>query len=155
MKLLFLTLFFLLSLSAVSFRLAYLWRSLPPAHNLFGAAMLAKTLLSLEFAKSPEERDRGLSGRASLAQGSGMLFLFDTPGLYGVWMKDMRFPLDIVWLDGEKRVVAVEENALPSSYPQIFRPSVPARFILEVNAGFVAKNHIVVGDVLAANKDQE
>lgn len=155
MRSLFLTLIFLLSLSAISFRLAYLWRSLPPSSNPFGAFMLAQTPLSLEFAKSAQEQERGLSGRTSLAPLSGMLFLFDAPGLYGVWMKDMHFPLDILWLDGKKRVVAIEENALPSSYPHIFRPSVPARFILEVNAGFVAKNHIVVGDVLAANKDQE
>lgn len=155
MKSLFLTLIFLLSLSAISFRLAYLWRSLPPSQNPFGAFMLAQAPLSLEFAKSAQERERGLSRRTSLASGSGMLFLFDTPGLYGVWMKDMHFPLDILWLDGKKRVVAIEENALPASYPRIFRPSAPARFILEANAGFVAENHIVVGDVLVADRNQE
>jgi uncharacterized membrane protein (UPF0127 family) len=66
----------------------------------------------------------------------GLLFVFDEPGLHGIWMKDMRFPIDILWLDDAFQVVDVRKNVAPDSYPTVFKPTKPARYVLEVTAGF-------------------
>ena len=60
-------------------------------------------------------------------------------------MKEMNFPIDIIWLDENLKIVAIKENAMTESYPEVFTPSTPARYVLEVPAGFVQKNKISVG----------
>lgn len=102
--------------------------------------------LKAYVADSSETRERGLGGRDSLLSDEAMLFLFDTPALHGFWMKDMRFPIDIIWLDESKRVAWVEPNVLPTSFPKIFAPKVPAKYVLETNAGFAAENNIKIGE---------
>ncbi|OHA92045.1 MAG: hypothetical protein A3J09_00920 [Candidatus Zambryskibacteria bacterium RIFCSPLOWO2_02_FULL_51_21] len=91
--------------------------------------------LVLEIANTDAERTQGLSGRASLPAGTGLLFVFESPGKYGFWMKDMNFPIDIVWLGDGMLPVGIEKNVSPDSYPQVFYPPVPVRYVLEVNAG--------------------
>lgn len=103
--------------------------------------------LSFETAESEEERRQGLSDRESLAQDSAMLFVFGSPNQYGIWMKDMNFNLDIIWLDANKKVVHIEEDVSPDTYPEVFTPSSPAKYVVEVNSGVVAGNNIVVGTV--------
>ena len=65
------------------------------------------TSLRLEVADTDASRTLGLSGRDSLDSGAGMLFTFDAPGIYPFWMKDMKFPLDMVWIDSGKVVDVV------------------------------------------------
>ena len=89
----------------------------------------------MEIANTDAERTQGLSGRASLPAGTGLLFVFESPGKYGFWMKDMNFPIDIVWLGDGMLPVGIEKNVSPDSYPQVFYPPVPVRYVLEVNAG--------------------
>lgn len=101
--------------------------------------------LTLEKAETDAQRKQGLSGRTSLASNAGVLFVFDTDDYWGIWMKDMQFPIDIIWLDKDYRVVDIKENATPASYPDIFRPRTPARYVLEVNAGVVSNSAINVG----------
>ncbi len=104
-----------------------------------------------EVADDPITRAKGLSGRASLPEFGGMLFLFDRPDSYSMWMKEMRFALDIVWMregvvvDIEENVDAPGENVSESSLP-IFAPDVAADSVLEVNAGFLQKRNIKIGD---------
>ena len=105
-----------------------------------GAARVA-----VELARTPEEWARGLSGRAPLKEGTGMLFVFPTPAPRAFWMKDMRFALDIIWIGGDLRVVDVTENALPESYPATFSPRAPAQYVLEVPAGFAQRYRIRPG----------
>lgn len=93
--------------------------------------------LKVEIADNDFERARGLSGRQKLREGHGILFIFPEPGLHGFWMKDMNFPIDIVWLeriDNSFRIVGIEQNVPPESFPKAFYPQVPVRFVLEVNA---------------------
>jgi uncharacterized membrane protein (UPF0127 family) len=87
--------------------------------------------------------------RNKLPQNKGMLFVFQEEQIHAFWMKNMRFPLDIIWADADKRIVDIRENALPcqESCPHIV-PEFPAKFVLEVNAGFVENNNIQVGDKL-------
>lgn len=94
-------------------------------------------------------RSLGLSGRESMSEDEGVLFVFDEPDRPVFWMKDMLFPLDVVWIrDG--MVVGVQENVpAPSEESPIARTMVPAvevDSVLELNAGVIQKNEITVGD---------
>ena len=102
--------------------------------------------VTVSIADSEEERSQGLSGVDSLDTQEGKLFIFDQEGKYGFWMKDMKMPLDIIWIDNSGRVVHIEENVLPESYPTIYSSPVNARFVVEVNAFFVSTFNITVGD---------
>lgn len=86
----------------------------------------------VEVADSPLLRQRGLSGRSILPSGHGMLFIFDNPGYHVFWMKEMKFNLDLVWIEGGK-VVGVSQ-AFASSPNALYTPPQPARYVLEVNA---------------------
>lgn len=111
-------------------------------------ATLRGEQLLLEVADTPELRTQGLSGREKLSQGSGMLFIFDNMNLYGFWMKDMKFSLDIMWLDADKKIVYIEKNLSSDTYPTIFTPASPAQYVLEVPAGFVDNSNVSLGDFL-------
>lgn len=82
-------------------------------------------------ARTSEERARGLSERETLCEDCAMLFVFDTPGLYGFWMKGMRFPLDILWIH-DSRVVHKESN-VSEKRADVMKPAVEAEMVLEVN----------------------
>lgn len=88
-----------------------------------------------EVAETPASRERGLSGRASMPAAEGMLFIFSVPDMYGFWMKDMKFSLDLVWIGADKKIAGISENAKPESYPQLFFPPRPVPYVLELNAG--------------------
>ena len=95
------------------------------------------------------EREKGLMFRESLAVDKGMLFIFEEEGLYSFWMKNMRFPLDIIWLGLNKKIVEIEENVPPCSEScEILSPENKAKYVLEVNAGFTRRNKIKVGEVV-------
>jgi uncharacterized membrane protein (UPF0127 family) len=91
------------------------------------------TTFTLERADTDASRALGLGKRDSLCDTCGMLFVFDAPGNQGFWMKDMRFPLDIIWLMDDQ-VVHVERRVSPDS-KEVYRPSVVANQVLEVGAG--------------------
>ena len=77
--------------------------------------------LDVEIADTRERQIQGLSGRESLGENSGMLFVYEEPGLPGIWMKDMNFPIDIVWITSEKRIVSTSKDIDPSTYPTTFK----------------------------------
>ncbi len=99
----------------------------------------------IEVADTHATRVRGLSGRAMLPPRTGLLFIFLDDDTHGIWMKDMRFPIDIVWLDADLRVVHIESDVSPDTFPMSFVPPVPARYVLEVNAGEASTAGIVTG----------
>lgn len=92
------------------------------------------------------ERIQGLSGTPFLPDQVVKLFAFGTAGKHSIWMKDMQYPLDILWLDEEGTIIHIEENVSPDSYPDSFAPSSPALYVIEANAGFTASNTIALGD---------
>ena len=89
----------------------------------------------IEIADTDEKRSLGLSYRRMLPPGTGMLFIFDTPGIYGFWMRDMKFALDIVWIDENWVVVGVARNVPADSYPQSYVPPSQVKYVLEINSG--------------------
>jgi len=107
---------------------------------------IAGQTLQVDLAILPEAQEMGLSGRKSLNEKQGMLFVFYKPEIYNFWMKDMLFPIDIIWIREDKRVVYIKKNVLPDSYPETFSSDFPAQYVLEVSAGFSEKNNLKVGD---------
>ena len=101
--------------------------------------------IGVTIADEPDERRQGLSGLKSLPELEGKLFVFEETGNYGIWMKDMFFPIDVIWIDENLRIVHIEENVLPNSYPATYNSPVPARFVLETNAFFVDTFQITKG----------
>lgn len=102
----------------------------------------------IEIADTDDARSKGLSGRSTLARDEGMLFIFQTKDTYSFWMKDMQFPLDFVWLDGDT-VVDITENVpvpLTATYAPAFRPKQAVNQVLEINAGEIKRVGIKVGD---------
>ena len=74
-----------------------------------------------------------------------MLFIFKKEDKHGIWMKDMQFALDILWLDKEYRVVDMTKNVSPLSFPKIFYPKVPSFYVFEAESGFSDKYKIEEG----------
>lgn len=110
------------------------------------------TTISLAIADTPVEQETGLSNQPSLAPDHGLLFVFNTPSTYGFWMKEMNFPLDIMWLDASYHIVYVQKDFLPSTYPMVAYPTIPAQFVLEVPAGFTTTHQISDGSLLTISK---
>jgi uncharacterized protein len=108
-------------------------------------------LINVDLANTPDSRKQGLSGRKSLASDSGMLFVFDKPGVYSFWMKDMKFALDFIWIKDKKVVDLIkqvpppEPNQKDETLP-IYQPSSQVDSVLEVNSGYVDSNGIKLGD---------
>ena len=105
----------------------------------------------VEIADTPAERELGLSGRERLGEKEGMIFVFDSPGRHAFWMKDMLFPLDIIWLDENLKVIYIKKDARPESYPEIFLPGEDAKYVLEVAVGFAEKYNLKEGDEVELN----
>lgn len=102
----------------------------------------------VEVAATEPARQTGLMGRQNLDEGKGMLFVYEKPEKLSFWMKNTLIPLDMVWLDGNRKVVYIKENARPClelNCPK-FAPDVYAQYVLEVNAGAAAKIGLHPGD---------
>ena len=122
------------------------WPVAPPVPQ----AVFANVAVTLEVAKTDQERQKGLGGHAPLGETDGMLFVFERPSFYAFWMKGMLFALDMLWIENGQ-VVHVERNvpSYPPSTPDlllpVYAPRAPATYVLEVNPGFSAKYEIEVG----------
>lgn len=107
--------------------------------------IIGNIAVKAEIAKSLAEKQKGLSGRSFMRKNSGMLFVFSQPDFYSFWMKDMEFPIDIIWLDENLRIINIEKNITPDTFPKKFIPQRPAKYALEVNGGWSDKNKIKNG----------
>ncbi|MDP2665100.1 MAG: DUF192 domain-containing protein [bacterium] len=114
--------------------------SAPSAVAEFGGVSLR-----IDYATTEAAREKGLGGRTSVPSDYGMLFVFPKDGRYGFWMKDTLVPLDIFWLDSKGQVVYIAPDVATSSYPSVFYPNMPARYVLETAAGF-AQAHSIATD---------
>lgn len=92
-------------------------------------------LETVEIADTLEKQTQGLSGRTTLTPHHGLLFTYKKDRRQGIWMKDMLFSIDIIWMDKRGVMVYSEKNIHPDTYPRVFTTPTPARYILEVNAG--------------------
>ncbi len=110
---------------------------------------LNRDVIDAEVVRSITARTQGLSGRTSLEPNTGMLFVFPETQYPSIWMKDMNFAIDIIFIDAGGKVVAIFENASPESYrevpPRIFKTLEASRYVLEVPAGTVADTRLRTG----------
>lgn len=125
--------------------------ALPAYRKEFARAEIRGVAILAEVASSPNARAKGLSGRNDLSGLEGMLFLFNAEGYHAIWMKDMRFSIDILWLR-RGRVVDMEEAvpvpppATDNAFLPVYRPDVPDEYVLELKAGTAKKYDIRIGD---------
>ena len=142
-------LFFLILGLIIVFGSIFLFFTRPVDDNIQSKIIkLNNTSFAVEVADTPETRRKGLSGREALPEGTGMLFVFDAPSRYGFWMKDMNFAVDIVWIDERSRVIDVEKEVTPETFPQVFYPDQPVKYVLELPTGAVDKYQIATGTVI-------
>ena len=99
------------------------------------------------IADTDELKKRGLGDRNSLGEKEAMLFVFNEDEKHYFWMKDMNFPIDIVWLNADKKVIYIERNVATSTYPEVFGPKEKSRYVIELNAGISDKVKLQAGDV--------
>ena len=128
-------------------------RSLETPDEIVGPVVtVGEVSFPVELATTVGQQVQGLSGRASLAPGSGMLFVYDQERKFTFWMKDMRFPLDIVWIGADCAVVEVTQDIPPPVPGQAdqqlprYSPGTPAQYVLEINAGEAGLQNITPGD---------
>lgn len=91
-------------------------------------------IIKVRIADTETERSQGLSFFKKLHNNEGMLFVFPEQGFYSFWMKDMSFPIDIIWIDEQGFIVHREIDISPDTYPQSFVSARPAKYILEIAA---------------------
>lgn len=105
-------------------------------------------VLVADVSATNEQRTKGLSVKDALAEDEAMLFVFDNEGEHTFWMKNMKFPIDIVWIDSDKTVVHIEHNLQPCSSEilcPIYKPNDDSLYVLETVGGFTQKHDIVKG----------
>jgi uncharacterized membrane protein (UPF0127 family) len=109
-------------------------------------AVIGDSIISIEVADSAKERKIGLSDHTELENNSGMFFIFDKSDYHGIWMKDMDFAIDIIWINEVMEIVYIEENVTPDTYPEVFVTDKKSLYVLEVPAGYVKKEGIKISD---------
>ncbi len=124
-----------------------------------GTIIADNKIINIDISDNECKRELGLSGRNSLADNAGMIFIFEKDGNYDFWMKDMNFPLDMVWISADFHIVGVEKNISPKTYDaanpklsEIFGQNYIAQYVLELPAGYCDKNNIKVGDKIIFSK---
>jgi uncharacterized protein len=115
-----------------------------------GEIHLAGRSVSYELADDPIEQQKGLSGRNSIEENQGMLFLFPTPDFPAFWMKGMNFPIDIAWIRGNEIIdistdIPIQPGVLDHEL-KTYSPRSPADWVLELKAGWASRNGLKIGD---------
>ena len=104
--------------------------------------------LTADLALTNEQREKGLSVKDKLKENEAMLFVSEESAKHSFWMKDMKFPIDIIWLDSDGKVVHIEQNLQPCVSVFIctsYRPNADSQYVLETVAGFTQRHNISVG----------
>lgn len=114
-------------------------------HTLGRCLVLGDECIGLEVVKSVTETTKGLSGRDNLS--GGMLFAYDEPSRQCIWMRDMKFNIDIIWLDQNKKVTKVMSDVSPSTFPNSFC-SDNTKYVIELNSGVIKNKSLKVGQQL-------
>ena len=109
------------------------------------------TVLQVEVMVKDEDRAMGLMFRPSLPKDRGMLFIFERSDFHSIWMKNCKFPIDIVWLDEDKKVVHVAESVPPCKADPcpVYNPLRRAAYVVELNAGQARREKAVLGAAFA------
>ena len=122
----------------------------PTSPASFGSVCFGEKCFQVESAKTQAQIEKGLMNRNELGKDNGMLFVFSKEGIYPFWMKSTLIPLDMIWINGDSKVVFIGQNVQPCKSlicPSVV-PTVTAKYVLEVNAGLCQQMGLKVGDEL-------
>lgn len=142
---------FILGLFVVIFFVILIFSLITSSNNKPATVAVKGQNIQVELAETELEKQIGLSQTESLSEGEGMLFIFKNPDFYPFWMKDMSFPIDIIYINGD-RVVTVIKNVQPPTDANaeltVYRPTEKADKVLEVVAGYADKHDITEGTTI-------
>lgn len=120
-----------------------------------GTMKVGSKIIDIQVADTPALQEQGLSGRESIGEGQGMLFIFAESGYYSFWMKDMKFPIDIIWLrDTEIVDITYEAEPQPgiaTSHLKHYTPKRHSNRVLELKAGWANRHGLKIGDKVEYN----
>ncbi len=102
---------------------------------------------TMQVARTAMTREKGLSQTKKIPH-DGMVFIFPHSGIYSFWMKDMNYPIDILWVNEKFEIVEIRENVYPGTYPEVFTPQKESIYVLETSAGFVEQHGIQITDTI-------
>lgn len=153
-KIIFLAVILLLTAAAIPFSQNYIKdNKLPFAKT--PAVKINNQTFRLYIADSAQKKEVGLSDKTSMPQDYGMLFQFEKPDYYSFWMRDMKFPIDIIFLK-DNRIVTIHSSTQPPKSKDdslaIYKPEEPANAVFEINAGLAQKYGFKKGDELKIQK---
>ncbi|KND48172.1 MAG: hypothetical protein AB201_01075 [Parcubacteria bacterium C7867-006] len=103
-------------------------------------------VFNVDVAETKYLLEKGLSGHKPLTKDEGMFFVFQKPDNYGFWMKDMLFPIDIIWISSDFKITHIEKSVLPETYPKVFYPEIDSMYVLEISAGSSDALNLKIGD---------
>lgn len=130
-----------------SLALALLAARAVAAPSVIPLSLPSGKVLKVEVMVKDEDRQMGLMFRPSLPDDHGMLFVFSELGFHGIWMKNCKFPIDILWLDEGRHVVHLEESVPPCKADPcpVYNPLRKAAYVVELNAGQARREKTAVG----------
>jgi uncharacterized membrane protein (UPF0127 family) len=117
----------------------------------FQEVSVGNKLYKLEVAQTYQDLERGLAKFDDIKDNEGMLFIFEEPGRWTIWMKDMKFNIDIIFLNENKEVVTIYENVKFENHENVFayrkyQPEYDSKYVIELKEGQVAENKVKIGD---------
>lgn len=112
-------------------------------------AKIGDATYMLEVADTQDKQQNGLSGRDGLSANTGMLFDFKRDGDWRMWMLQMRFAIDIAWLNSDGKIIYIKHSAQPAEFPEKYYADRPSRFVIEVAAGTFKQHGIAAGDTVS------
>src|ERR671919_1099267 len=138
--------------SAGGYENFFKWVESIPADKYLQAKVIVNDDFELTayLALTNEQQTKGLSVKDYLKENEGMLFVYEQPTRQGFWMKDMKFPIDIIWLDNNGTVVYIKNNLQPCTTIFAFLcptyiPDKDSLYVLETSSGFSNKHSIKIG----------
>lgn len=150
----FITFAFLSLVAAFIHQMSFAQHNINNASNLTPYVEIKGSVIHVDLAITPDQQAKGLSIKNSLNDSEGMLFPFEKPGDYSFWMKDMKFPIDIIWIDPNNKIVHIEKNLQPCIFfifcPS-YSPDANAKYVLEVNSNYTTRHNITIGDSVYIN----
>lgn len=133
-----------------TFLLFILPNFLKPATNLW----IGDGIFSVDVASTDASRKKGLSGKSELPADEALLMVFPAEDKHGIWMKNMNFPIDVVWLDKNKKIVHIVKNFSPNDSTTRFTVR-PAKYVIELAAGTVDNKAIKTNNLAIFKLDNE
>ncbi len=122
---------------------------LVPSETHYKTVKISDVSIKAEVADTLAKRIEGLMSKKVLPDNQGMLFIFNEENHHGIWMMNMSFPIDILWINEDLEIVDIMDDVQPCKINcPVYLPDERALYVLEVNSGFTKKNKLQIGDTI-------